>query len=260
MQILRRCGYRVAVLHSGFYYSDHLNADLHLTGSGILNEFESLLEASSPAEVVAEEYKLESPEQSYAAHRQRVLDGFNQLKWAYQIPGPKIVFAHIVSPHPPFVFDASGNPIQPPRGYSLGDGDDFEGDVREYRRGYAGQVQFADRMLEDAIDSLLANSKKPPVIILQGDHGPGSNLDWSSPDDSCLWERTSIFNAYYLPGGSDELYPEISPVNSFRVVLNAFFGADLPLLPDRTYFTSHRLVRQAIDVTENRDSQANCQP
>ena len=44
----------------------------------------------------------------------------------------------------------------------------------------------------------------------------------------------------------------------FRVVLNTVFGTDLPLLDDRTYFTSHRLERQAIDITAERDSRANC--
>ena len=39
----------------------------------------------------------------------------------------------------------------------------------------------------------------------------------------------SILNAYYFPGGRYEgLYEAISPVNSFRVVLNTFFGAKLP--------------------------------
>ena len=259
MRALKRCGYRITVLHSGYYYSDHLDADLRLSGSGILNEFEGLLLAGSPAAVLANEFKLEPPEQSYAAHRQRVQDGFNQLKWAYQVPGPKFVFAHVITPHPPFVFDASGGPIQSGRSYSIGEGDEFKGDLEEYRRGYAGQVQFANRRLEEAIDSILAKSNTPPVIIIQGDHGPGSRLDWSSPEGSCLWERASIFNAYYLPGGSEQLYPSISPVNSFRVVLNTYFGTDLPLLPDRTYFTSHRLVRQAIDITAERDSHENCQ-
>jgi hypothetical protein len=77
--------------------------------------------------------------------------------------------------------------------------------------------------------------------------------------ETCLWERTPILNAYYLPGGEDRwLYPSISPVNSFRVVLNAYFGADLPFLPDATYFTSHDLERQAIDITAERSSRANC--
>jgi hypothetical protein len=82
---------------------------------------------------------------------------------------------------------------------------------------------------------------------------------WDSPSQTCLWERTPILNAYYLPeGGERLLYPSISPVNSFRVVLNAYFGAELPLLPDNTYFTSKRLPRQAVDITAERASRANC--
>ncbi len=259
MRLLRTCGYRIAVLESGFYYTDQIPADLRLTGSGVLNEFEGLLLADTPYSVLAEALQLEPPASSYAAHRQRVLDGFSQLRNAAQIPGPKLVFAHLVTPHPPFVFEPKATAQDPPRAYAMGDGDDFGGALDEYRQGYAGQVRFANRKLEGAIDALLANSQNPPVIILQGDHGAGSRLDWDSPAASCLWERSAILNAYYLPAaGKVALYPSISPVNSFRVVLNSIFGTELPLLPDRTYFTSHRLVRQVIDITAERDSRANC--
>jgi hypothetical protein len=259
MRALKQCGYRIAVLESGFYYTDQMDADLRLTGSGALNEFEGMLLADSPAAILAAALRLEPPSASYAAHRRRVLDGFSQLERAYQVPGPVFVFAHLITPHPPFIFDANGDQIEVARGYSIGDGDDFDGTLEEYRAGYTRQVQFANHKLEQAIDSILANSDEPPVIILQGDHGAGSGLDWDSPQRTCLWERASILNAYYLAEEEPEqLYPAISPVNSFRVVLNIVFGTDLPLLPDRTYFTSHRLERQAIDITADRDSRANC--
>ena len=32
------------------------------------------------------------------------------------------------------------------------------------------------------------------------------------------------------------LYPSISPVNTFRVVLNSYFGENLPLLEDKSYY------------------------
>ena len=52
-------------------------------------------------------------------------------------------------------------------------------------------------------------------------------------------EATAILNAYYLPGvGNEALYDEISPVNTFRVILNEYFSANLELLPDRTFFMS----------------------
>ncbi len=70
---------------------------------------------------------------------------------------------------------------------------------------------------------------------------------------------SSIFNAYYLPGIEENvLAPDMAPVNSFRIVLNEYFDANLVLLPDKTYFTSHRLIRQIIAVTEGRDSMLNC--
>jgi hypothetical protein len=261
MKDLKGCGYLTVAIESGFYFTEHPGTDIYFSNKDVLNSFEDLLLAGSPWQVIADQLNLQPVEQSYKAHRQRVLYSFEQLGELYKMPGPKIVFAHIVSPHPPFVFDARGRPVEPAWGYSVNDGDDFKGDLDYYRAGYAMQVQFVNHKLEQAIDALLENSPAPPVIILQGDHGSGSRLDWDSPANTCLWERTSILNAYYLPGnGMSMLYPSVSPVNSFRVVLDAYFGANLSLLPDRTYFTSHRLERQSIEITAERSSRQNCTP
>ncbi|HLE15276.1 MAG TPA: sulfatase-like hydrolase/transferase [Anaerolineales bacterium] len=258
---LKECGYRTIAFQSGFFFTDHPVVDLYLSRGSWLNEFESLVVADTPLSMLVDRLNLMNQGQGYQAHRERVTFTFEQLGNLASKPGPKFVFAHILSPHPPFVFDAQGQPIEPPRGYSIGDGDDFRGSWEEYRLGFAGQVQFVDRMLAQTIDKILAESESPPVIILQGDHGPGGKLDWDSPSTTCLAERTSILNAYYLPGdGSELLYPEISPVNSFRVILDEYFNAGLDLLPDKTYFTSHRLERQVIDVSAERNSPANCAP
>ena len=67
-----------------------------------------------------------------------------------------------------------------------------------------------------------------PIIIIQGDHGLfSSNLDW----------RFGILNAYYLPGHNDLLYPKITPVNTFRLIFNSYFGTDYQLLPDISYYS-----------------------
>jgi hypothetical protein len=261
MTALEDCNYMTIAIESGFFFTAQPAVDLYFSDENVLNNFENLLLADSPWEVVGDQMNLDSTEHSYNAHRQRVLYSFRQLENLYEMPGPKMVFAHIIAPHPPFIFDARGRSITPARGYSLNDGDEFRGTWEEYRDGYAAQAQFVNQKLEQVIDAILANSPSPPVIIIQGDHGPGGHLDWDSPANSCLWERTSILNAYYLPGdGKNKLYPSISPVNSFRIVLNTYFGAELPLLPDRTYFTSHRLEGQAIDITEKRSSRQNCTP
>lgn len=259
MAVLKRCGYRTVAFESGFYFTNDPEVDDYLAHSIGANEFESLLLADSPVDVLADELGLEPSALSYEAHRQRVLFSLDELGKLYEMQGPKIVFAHIVSPHPPFVFDQNGQPIDPKRRYYIGDGDDYQGSPDEYLAGYAAQLAFINQKMEQVIGAILENSASPPVIIIQGDHGPGSRLVWDAPGETCLWERTPILNAYYLPGeGARWLYPAISPVNSFRVVLNAYFGTELPLLPDSTYFTSHRLERQAIDITAERSSKANC--
>jgi hypothetical protein len=50
--------------------------------------------------------------------------------------------------------------------------------------------------------------------------------------------RQTDLLAYFLPDdGNAKLYSTISPVNSFRLFFNEYFGANYPLLPDQTYIT-----------------------
>ena len=70
-----------------------------------------------------------------------------------------------------------------------------------------------------------------PIIIVQGDHG--AVLD--DPQ-----RRMTILNAYYLPGGgAQSLYEAVSPVNTFRVIFNFYFGLQVPLLDDISYYSSY---------------------
>jgi len=93
--------------------------------------------------------------------------------------------------------------------------------------------------LEEITPRLIGGSPVDPIIVLQGDHGPGAGLDWRSPTAEGLTERFRILDAIRLPGAAPELlYPTMSPVNTFRVILNQYFGTGLALLPDRSYFST----------------------
>jgi hypothetical protein len=107
-------------------------------------------------------------------------------------------------------------------------------------KGYVNQVQYIDQRILPILKTVISNSKNPPIIILMGDHGlSGTN-------------RPTDLLAYYLPGnGNAKLYPTISPVNSFRLIFNEYFGADYPLLPDQTYIN---------DTTTIPDAYPNCAP
>jgi len=49
----------------------------------------------------------------------------------------------------------------------------------------------------------------------------------------------SILNASYLPGVEiSENEVALSPVNTFRMILNAYFGGQISYLPDNSYISA----------------------
>lgn len=141
--------------------------------------------------------------------------------------GPKFVFAHLFVPHPPYIFGRNGEDVS--GGTST---TDYSLDQL-----YVDQSVFVANELQKVVERLLADPAYEPIIIIQGDHGTAFGGDSYEVDN--YFERMGILNAYHLPrGGNDDLYESITPVNSFRVVLNHYFGTELELLPDTNYFTN----------------------
>jgi hypothetical protein len=152
------------------------------------------------------------------------------------------------------LFGAHGEEIEPspvPDDLILADGDAYPArEPGEYRRKYRDQVLYLAQQVETMVARILENSSRTPIIILQGDHGPGSRLFREDPARSDLRERLSILNACYFPGaGRKRLYETITPVNTFRVLLNGYFGARLSLLADRNYFAKWSAPYAFQDVT-----------
>ena len=234
--LLEDLGYETVAFETGYYWSEWEDADLYLAPDrGPLegmSAFEATLLRSTAAWALIDALP-ELPaflgrdlDRSANAHRERLLFVFEQLEQLPSEAGPKFVFAHIVSPHRPFVFDSEGNPTD----------DDYDwapSDIGldRYKAGYREQVQYLNGRVEQILERIISDSAVPPIIVIQGDHGPeeGSSSD-----------RMSILNALYFGDqASDALEPSISPINTFRVALAETFGADLPLLVDRSYFSTY---------------------
>lgn len=152
--------------------------------------------------------------------------------------GPKFVFLHALLTHPPFVFNKDGQYVTT-----------LEEGAKSWKDNYTNQLTYANKLLSQLIDGILAGSKSPPIIVLQSDHGPlplgfrnyGDNYYWKKAPVNELKERIGIMNAYYFPDSDKSmLYQSITPVNSFRVILDKFFGEKLPMLPDRNFFPSYQ--------------------
>ena len=74
-------------------------------------------------------------------------------------------------------------------------------------------------------------------------------------------ERYSIFNACLFPDGGDKnLYDSISPVNTFRVLFNHYFGTDYPLLEDRSFYVPFEEIYNFTQISRLESSPQDAQP
>lgn len=190
----------------------------------------------------------------YDLHRKRIEYVFDAISNAGKYGEPFIIFAHIFAPHPPFVFNSNGEPIAPKRMFSFADAlPEFRsggGTPEEYLNGYTQQLTYVNNKIIEIIDKILLKEKVPPIIILQGDHGSRFMADWEDQDKTYFKECFSILNAYFLPEGGDKLlYDTISPVNTFRLIFNYYFGMHYALLKDKSYFFLLQGLDKFIDVT-----------
>jgi hypothetical protein len=190
----------------------------------------------------------------YHIHAKSIQRTFEYLDTTPGLKPPIFVFAHILVPHRPFVFQETGEKPAPNEVFWFSEGSDFirgSDPVRQqYRCDYRSQLVFINKMVMHTIDEILAKSARPPIIVLQADHGPGSLLDWEDPHETNQRERMGILNAYLLPGGADKrLYDGITPVNTFRVIANHYLGTSFPLLEDKCYYSTWKQPYAFVDVT-----------
>jgi hypothetical protein len=158
------------------------------------------------------------------------------------LPSPKFVFVHLTISHPPYVFTPEGQFQEDTRFYSNDKGRPINEAFS--REGYINGITYLNRKLIPIL-KVLKSSNHPTIIILQGDHG------------NMISQQQEILNAYYFPDRDYHLlYSKISPVNSFRVVFNEYFGQSNPLLPDRSYKSN--LVNFPYVFTETREKIAGC--
>jgi len=245
---LKTIGYSTVAFTSGFYFTELKNFNRYLSCRRVLSEFQNILLATTPLPKIASKFVSQ-----YQPHRNRLLFVLDKLPEVPDMGRPKFVFAHILAPHPPFVFDRNGEELDPEQPFCFVDGSHFMrrgGTAEEYISGYRDYVVWLNRALMKMINDLLANAESPPIIILQADHGPGSMLDWDDISRTNSRERFSILNAMYIPGTDHStLYRSMSPVNTFRILFNQHFGTSYSVLADKCFLSSVDTPYDLTDVT-----------
>lgn len=238
LQTLKTLGYKFIAFQSGYSPTEFRNADIYLSPQtdlnnlqlfGGLSPLEALLFQTTIGDFFLETHILPNSvsntifDNAYLLDRNRILYELQKLPEVSSLPGPKFVWVHLLAPHNPFVFGPQGEFLHRNTPFTYNDDQDAV-HFDDYRSGYDGEINYLDNRLLEGIKAILDHSARPPIILLQSDDGSTRAGVWS----------LATLNAYYLPPGSEQnLYPTISPVNSFRVIFNSYFGGHLDLLKDQ---------------------------
>ncbi len=162
-------------------------------------------------------------------------------------PEPFFAFAHVLLPHPPFVFDAEGRCVDPHARHD-----------RPRKQNYLDQLRYTNRLLTQTIEEIQDRDPRA-VIILQADEGPypdrydqdEEGFDWRQATIGELRQKFLILLAIRAPGlHLDELPADTSPVNVFRILFGRLYGLKIDALPNHAFtFIDGRHLYDFIEIT-----------
>jgi hypothetical protein len=283
-EFLKSRGYTIATFASGYTGTELTDADIHWAPPFALSEFQDVLLGTTilPALLGSRMGILQDE-----AHRSRVRYILKTIPRAGRGRHPVFVFAHVVCPHPPFVFDAQGrrpNIIPYLRINQTGTMQQVSRVQLEdwFIANYGPQVTYLNKLVAEMVGRILAESPNSPIIILQGDHGAGQILTADHLDRASAERRLANLNAIHLPApegtairnaqgqirdsancAPQSAFPDAppvwlssdstTPVNTFRVLFSRYLDTSLALLPDRSYFSTLGNPYRLIDIAHPED-------
>jgi hypothetical protein len=264
---LRDLNYRIVVFDSGSDDTNAQYADLFISPDtvnqqeqGGINPFEILLlrstmgllllerDLTNQTSAQASDVFTQSVNAELQKRRERIEYAFSHLPDYAADEAPQFLFAHIYLPHIPFLYGPDGEPLRYHKDLNLYW---YEVDPEDYPEVYTQQVKALNQMTLEMIDSVLSDSSRPVVIVLQSDHGDEIFLDYDQPNEIGAHVRSAILNAIYFSDQTyDRLYPNLTPVNTFRLIFNHWFGTDFSRLADKVYFHEHPLSTPRYEIPE----------
>ncbi len=232
MQLFKSMGYKTVAFETSFYWSHFTEADYYFkpleksVATVRLSALEEMYLDTTILKALLDWYLnlsdqfSKTPIMPRETHYIRINFILDKLTTINEIDPPTFTFAHMIIPHAPFIFTEEGL-ITDLNLYS----DQYERGEKGMS-GYINNVRFINKEIPSVVSEILRQSKNEPVIIIQSDHG------------SKFFDRSMNFTAIYFPHGGDRvLYESLTPVNTFRLVFNQYFNAELPLLPDKSYLS-----------------------
>jgi hypothetical protein len=221
-RILDSLGYETVFFQNFYPWVDINDGDYYLKPEDVskYNPFEALFLETTVLTVPYDLFERQiaelkwSPDHEDTTRYANLIQSiFDYLQQPHNYKEPAFVYAHVLNPHSPYVFNADGS-----INYEWEE-DPQEAQLRTY--------QYLDIQTIEAVKVILESSDPDPIIIIQSDHGMGER-DY----------KNLSLNAFYLPNGGEQmLYSTITPVNFFRIIFDYYFGMDFDLLEDKSYYS-----------------------
>ena len=126
---LHNIGYDLVTFPSGFWPTEDIQKDMKLSPLINLNEYQENFLLYTPVPRIF-------PSILYDNHRNRINFTLSSLKSITKEEKPIFVFVHVLTPHPPFIFDEEGNSVYPQRPFNHFDADEYRdlgGTIVEYQ-------------------------------------------------------------------------------------------------------------------------------
>lgn len=156
---------------------------------------------------------------------------------------PYFVFAHVMTPHPPYRYRSNCR-LRETVEEGLDEwGENFRDEEFVHADDYIEALECANRQYLRAAE-LLADADPGAIVVVMSDHGPGFTVEWGRDVDDWtdrqIAERFPILHATRLPESCGDPPTDLSPVNTFRVILGCVEGEEPDLLPNRHFVVTYR--------------------
>lgn len=141
----------------------------------------------------------------------------------------KFVFAHVMAPHPPFIFGENGEKIY------------YSKDNLNNKSMFIDQLKYINKRMIDVLEKIVKiDNGRDKIIIIQGDHGTREILPNNIYSSRQKWveEAFGNLNAIYFSDTTiNTKVKYFSPVNTFRFIFNVQFNENFKFLEDKEYYS-----------------------
>jgi hypothetical protein len=156
--------------------------------------------------------------------------------------GPKFIYMHLVCPHTPHIFTENGDIFSSSNSSLTG------------KEQFVQSVKFINKEIPQIIQTILAKSTNPPIIMIQGDHSGWASICSSTiaeldidfkKANSMIQKNPSfpfeiLFACHFPNKQQEDVNPNLTSVNGFRFIFNHYFNINLELLKDKFFFFNHK--------------------